>query len=235
MYTDPAATYRIDGIEQMVENIPARYKDILAFLKIQEGGVLHHNAGEADITNGYGIYKYAWPNAEIWKYIRSVGMIQGLPSETKSWSDAACRNVVTPKIDPKYDLWLSYKFYTEYFKNIDMDCFTRTLIPVVVSLYTNSQSLFKKSLQNGINATIYNLGLKIPQITVDGILGRATYEALRSILGSGAKDVDEILKARILDAADQWYDNLYKSNPDKYGKYIKGWHNRVAQVRKVKF
>ena len=111
MYTDPATTYRIDGIDQMVENIPARYKDILAFLKIQEGGVVHHNAGEADITNGYGIYKYAWPNVEIWKYIRSVGMIQGLPSETKSWSDAACRNVVTPNIDPKYDLWLSYKAY----------------------------------------------------------------------------------------------------------------------------
>lgn len=224
--------YIIDNIDELVSSIPDNFKSALKLLRKQEGGYLHRNKTEADITNGYGIYKYAHPTAELWKYIIDLGLNHGIGADTASWNRESIAKV-NSKIDPNYDLYLSYLFYKDYFKYLSPTRFHGVLLPYLISIYANSPVICVKSLKLAINACIdrgYTRGTKNTEDSkVDSIL-LANLDYIRDNV---PEHVVRQIKTILLDITKQQYTKLANNNPAKFGMYLKGWHNRVDSLRNV--
>lgn len=71
-------------------------------------------------------------------------------------------------------------------------------------------------LQNAINQ-LQPAGA--PQVTADGKLGAATIEA------ANAMDPTAIVHS-VIAQREQYYSSLTKNNPNKFGQFSQGWHNR---------
>ncbi len=61
----------------------------------------------------------------------------------------------------------------------------------------------------------------------DGVIGPKTIKAVNKFVEANGA---EALKKQVLDDRVNHYNQLVTSNPQKYGKYFKGWLNRVNQI-----
>lgn len=221
-------SYILQDIEDKVNSIPRAYRSALDLLKRQEGGILHRNSNENDITNGYGIYRYAHPEAVVFNYIVQIANSLGITSPSSSWTREQINNIQS-RMDPKHDLYYSYLFYKDFYKSIDLSNFHNVMIPVVVSLYANSPKICVKSLQMGYNKLVKDGLVNGNALTEDGVNGPGTMGALKVFV-----DWDEgarALKMKTLDSAIENYTKLANSSPDKYMRYLKGWINRVNSLK----
>ena len=65
-------------------------------------------------------------------------------------------------------------------------------------------------------------------VKTDGKLGPDTREATTNYINRNGKNA---LINDILDSRDQLYERLAENNPKDYGRYLKGWKNRVKALR----
>ena len=203
-------------------------KEMLDMLKKLEGGRLHFNKGEKDITNGYGIYRYAHPNAEIWKYIDNIAQSLGINVPSYRWSRDMI-SAVNINIDPEIEAKLSLVFYREYFAPTKMELYPASFIKCLVSIYVNGVKLYNRSLQLALNKMIKAGRVPGPMLVVDGAVGNKTLGVVKII--TSKPELHEEFKQVFLDTCKESYTSLANSNPAKYGRFLKGWHNRVEALR----
>jgi lysozyme family protein len=85
----------------------------------------------------------------------------------------------------------------------------------------------------GVNAgtpTAIKTLQKIVGTKADGIKGNKTNNAISKYVEKYGEDdlYDALVQARI-----EHYQNLVKSNPDKYGQYLNGWLNRLTKLAEM--
>ena len=68
-----------------------------------------------------------------------------------------------------------------------------------------------------------------PLLTVDGAVGNKTLGVVQIITNNPA--LHEEFKQVFLDTCKESYTSLANSNTAKYGRFLKGWHNRVEALR----
>ena len=210
-------------------NIGDGFNQTLDMLHRQEGGYLHRNRTELDITTGYGIYKYANPRASIWEYIDEVARSCGEMRHSREW-DAKTIALINKQIDPVIERYYSYLFYKDYFAVLNLNAIPCVLIPLVTSIYCNAPKILIKGLQFGANKfNITRHGPNAKKLAIDGVLGPTTRGVLENIYMSSTPEELLALKSYIIDGIKQGYRNLANANPPKYGRYLNGWLRRVNE------
>ena len=201
-----------------------------------EGGIFHYNEGEKDITSPAGVYKYAHPNIELWKFVNEVCVDFGIPTNTKNWTkyelDSLNDLLDIEEISSKI-FELEVNFYLEENKHLRIHLFHNELKYLVFNLYTNSHVGLWRSVQYGIRKLINNGELTYPiknTSIVDGKFGRKTENALKVIKNL---NIDKQIKFKkyILDGMEDYY--IYLAKKPQYKKYINGWLNRIDNLRNV--
>lgn len=226
----PLESY-INMIKTQMKNnpIPEIYKIVLKHLRVAEGGTLHYNTGETDITNSYGIYRTANPKAEVFTYIDLIAK-KTVPSSKWTKLDTIAINKL---IDPVIEEYLSYLFYKEYFKGAQLELFHKDNVILMVNLYTNTTKGAWMSIQEGL-IDMQKFGyLKIPfseLSVVDGSFGNKTKNNLL-LLKEMNTDIQRIFKLAVINGMKTYYIKLAAENPTKFLQYLKGWDNRMEYLQ----
>ena len=210
--------------------IPATYDRLLENLKRLEGGVIHHNRGEIDITTGYGVYRGEQPYANVFDYIVEVSQSLGITKHSRMWTPNEIDRV-NAAIDPEIDKYNHYIFYRNYFKRVELDIAHPLVFDTIVSLYTNGQKLYTLSLQKALNdlVRIHKLDIVYPTLKEDGLMGEKTLTNFRIVSQLGT-EINRELKYLLLLHAKTYYITLATMSPTKYGQYLRGWNNRVDDL-----
>lgn len=211
--------------------VPDTFQQLLADIRKQEGGRLHYNRSESDITTGYGIYRAANPKAEVFKYIDNVARDIGIKTPSKNWNNIDILNRVNDAIDPDEELEYTYLFYKEYFAPVCLDQVHEVLVPVIASLYTNGTKFCITTIQRALNKiyTKYDLDPSYRVMGVDGSFGPITKKWYLDLQGYG-DTINLEFRYLLLVYAKSYYINLATKAPDKYLQYLTGWDNRVNNL-----
>lgn len=225
-----------------------QYKILLTHLYKVEGGELHRNSKELDITNSYGIYRHYHPNAEVFKYIDTVAStVTKAPSN--KWDNAQIAEI-EKRINKDIEMELSYKFYKTYFKSLDLEQFPPSLVLSIVDCFTNTQVGTYKAIQEALNdCHKYGLfkhkpvsGTKLTNgniLLVDGVFGGSSKAALKDFVNRYNGKVeptswkDEIIfKNCMLLYMKSNYMELVISNNNNMVN-LRGWGNRMENAQHV--
>jgi hypothetical protein len=213
-------------------SIPENYSIVLNNLKEAEGGLLHRNLKESDITNSYGIYKYKHPNAIVFGYIDKVAK-EITNEKSNRWDDDLIKEIDN-MLNKSMERYFSYLFYKEYLEDLHIDLFHPFNVITMVNLYANSPLGTWLSIQEGI-WDMYRYGLlktdKRDISSVDGKYGLKTKNCLLEIKNNEDIKYQIIFNQSILLAMKGYYSDLINRNPDKYLTYIKGWDNRIENIQ----
>lgn len=211
-----------------IGTIPESYRVLLHKIREQEGGRLHYNRTESDITTGYGIYKAKHPRALIFKYIEEIAEQNRITTDTTKWNSSIILDKINELIVPSMEVWLSYLFYKEFYKQLHLDQLHPILVDPFVSIYTNGVRLFVISLQRAINKIYqnYNIDPTFSVTSVDGYMGPVTLKWYINISKQNEVIIKEFKNLFLL-YAKSYYINLACKKPNKYLVYLKGWDNRV--------
>lgn len=222
-----------------------QYEALLNHLFKAEGGKLHKNSKELDITNAYGIYRYANPKAEIWNYIDGLAMtVTRAPS--KAW-DAVQIAKVNNLIDKKIERELSYNFYKKYLAPLKLELYPDDLTVTLVDCFANTQTGTYKAIQEGLN-DCYKYGLfkftpKKPQpngniLLVDGDIGSGTIMAINAFFNNPEVKDPEIRRLQniifkncMLLYMKSYYAEITVGKPDKFLGVLKGLCNRMENAQ----
>lgn len=217
--------------------IPSQYEVILSDLKITEGGYLHYNSKEVDITTGYGIYKYRHPNALIFKYIESI--TKDIPGKTTEWKDKALLKKIDGRINPAVERYLSYLFYKDYLASARIELFDDSNVILITNLYTNSLKGCWMSVQEALRDMSKDGILPIPLkdlSIVDGSFGDKTRKALIAFKEITTETkleriyMHKLFKKSVLLAMKTYYTGLIVGNPNTHLTNGKGWDNRLEEL-----
>jgi hypothetical protein len=188
-------------------------RDFIKRLGQLEGINLHRNKTEEDITAPYGIYRYAHPNAEIFKYIDSVARDLGIRGESKEWTTEEIEEI-NERLNSNIIRDAAIAFYRGFLNDIEL--------PSEIMLsYVNSPYLTMKAVQQSIiNFQNQDLITKdfVPS-PVDGIWGKKTKKGL-SLIENHLHFLSEFksnMKTQYVQLA------LSKQN----FIYLRGWINRL--------
>jgi len=210
---------------------------LLQYLYRAEGDKLHRNSNEKDITTPGGIYKFVHPDAKIFDYYNSLARKLGNSKDSSKWSESDI-HAIDSISDSTIVASLVEEFYKEYLAGAKLDLLPDEAQVAMMSMYTNSPKKAWKSVQqsivdmgksNVIPSNIANIG------AVDGIAGRKTEKALRYILSISVDDTicAYYFEALMLSNMKTLYARLALSNFDKYGRYLKGWFNRMDFLNRL--
>lgn len=219
------------------------WRILLEDIKKQESGDLglHKNVTELDITTGYGIYRYAHKNAEIFKYIDEVAKSIGITTSSPNWKSREILTKIQKAMDPEKELYYTYLFYKSYFEAIRLSIFPDELKRYIASLYVNSPKLCAKTLQMTVNQFIYYGYYKRTKIVngveeknylgQDGVLGPESWGAISDIMILISKDEKLKLEFKYLFLlyAKTYYCNLVGAN-HSHAVYIRGWNKRIDNL-----
>lgn len=218
-------------------SIPKQYEVILDDLKKAEGGYLHYNSKETDITTGYGIYKVKHPGALIFKYITTLTTDIGTPST--SWKDTATLKKIDNRINPDVERYLTYLLYKDFLAGARIELFDPSNVILITNLYTNSPKGCWMSVQEGLRDMQKDGILKIPLSNlsiVDGSFGNKTRDALL-LLNSIATETEfervlihKLFKKSVLLAMKTYYTKLIAGDPSVHLVNAKGWDNRIEEL-----
>lgn len=212
-----------------------KVEKFLNMIKKQEGGKLHYNKGETDITTGYGIYRASFPNAKIFNYIDEIAKGLGISNPSNKWNKTEIEKV-NVKIDSKKEDELTEEFYVEnYFKKIDIFELPVQMTLAVGSMLVNSQKLGSKALQMSYNLLLKKFSKRYPKefsginsISEDGIIGPATakavYTLVKAVEGLGGTATD-LWFSIYMSCAKSLYVEMATDNgkEDKQLPFLKGW------------
>ena len=221
-----------------INSIPEEYTVLLADLAKAESNELHYNriTGEKDITTGLGIYRFAQPKAEIFKYIDLVAkQVTKLPSST--WDEATI-NKVDSLCDKDILMYLSYLFYKEYYAPLCLELLPNGVVVDACNLYANSPRGATLSIQRAI-FELNDMGyISLPKENIYEpipTIGPKTKFNLKKIKQC-SKDVHKVFNMLILLYMKTYYINIITSDKVKLNeaakiipalKNLKGWDNRV--------
>ena len=211
--------------------IPEDFQFVLNYLFKAEGGKIHRNKTEDDITNGYGIYRASHPRARVWNNIDACAQSLDICGPSSSWSNKDIQ-VVNKALNKEEDRYLSYLFYVDYYKPALLEQLPKNCIVYGISIYANGPKLYGRSIQIAVNEFIKAGHLKGDLLLVDGQLGPKSAAAVNAIKALDTKK-HEIFKSILLDVTKAQYVRLADSNPSKYGMYKRGWLNRVESLKNV--
>ena len=221
---------RRDEVLSNLSNISPRYNFMLDLLLKAEGGYLHRNKGEVDITNGYGIYRGAHRTAKVFEYIDSVARSLDEDRPSHVWEPNVIK-LVNSKIDPAQDRWYSYLFYKHYYRVWDFDRIPMEVIPVVISIFANAPKMFCKAYQRTVNGFIANGHIKGAPLVVDGAIGPKSMAASAAIFNLGPEAIKDF-KNLLLNSCIDGYRSIVAASPAK-NIYLRGWINRVEGLRRA--
>ena len=163
---------------------------------------LHKNKGE----NGYtfmGIYEGAHPSWKGWEIVyRTLDLYKDL----RKTSYECYQNV----------------FLTDLVKEFYKENFWDKLRLDEIKSDRIADLIFKFAVNVGIKRAV-RYAQMVANVRIDGIIGNNTISVLNS-LDSGY--FEERYKAEFI----KFYENLVKRNPDKNGKFLNGWSNRVRKA-----
>lgn len=227
----------IDGVKQGRLLPSKHYKPILDNLLKAEGGTIHYNSREIDITSGYGIYRAVHPNAMVFKYIDSLAIgITNKPS--KEWTKKEI-DEINKKLDPKVDRFLSYLFYRDIYKGAHLELFDESLVILMSNLFANAPKGAWMSIQEGLRDMQREDIIKLPMSElsiVDGAFGNKTRNALNYLNNIKTETAYEkvliykVFKRSILMAMKTYYIELATAYPDKFLINLRGWNNRAEAL-----
>lgn len=216
------------------------YLKLVEKLYVVEGGKIHKNKNEKDITSSCGIYRYAHPNADVFKYIDQIAIAVGITKPSTQWTSTELE-LVNKHIDKDLELSYSVDFYKTYFKVLDLDKLHDIMIWPFANIYTNSNKIANKAMQTSCNLMMrYNPKLFNPnnlkELVVDGIIGNGSREVIYTISSVLAflpdGDVYAVLwKMFFINACKSEYillstNEVSSTGTDKDIIYLKGWSNR---------
>jgi len=213
-------------------------EEILNHLYKVEGGVLHRNPTENDVTSPRGLYKTEDSKSKIWNYYNEVAASLNIKPVSKEWT-AKHISAINNKADANIVLEHEREYYISYFKHlpIDITMLSPVLAVLITSLYANSPQGCVISLQEAIiylnKAGIINIPadkLSKP----DGIIGNDTRYAMQSIVNLDSKEL-MIFSLLIIGRMQEYYINIAASKPDKYLIYLNGWKNRLKELKDTIF
>lgn len=226
-----------------------QYKILLNHLYKVEGGVLHRNSEEFDITNAYGIYRHFHPKAEIFTYIDTIASsVTRAPSNKWTKEQIVAINKL---IDKNKELELSYRFYREYFKSLNIVQFPPSLVLSIVDCFTNTQVGTYKAIQEALN-DCHKYGLfkhtpisktilpnKDDILLVDGKFGNGSKAAMKDFVNrykgsyepSSWKD-ELIFKNCMLLYMKTHYAELVLGNSN-HTPNLRGWNHRMENAQHV--
>lgn len=217
-----------------MSTIPNNYSKLLDNLLDVEGGRLHKNSTEVDITNRYGIYRGSKAGRAfkpLWDYVDAEAKkVTSLPSN--KWTDELSLKV-NAVLDPNRVRYLSYLFYKKYFAGAHLDLFHSDLVILMANLYTNSPRGAWMSVQEALRDIQRDGILHVPfkkLSGVDGDFGDKTRNALLEFLKTADRKDIIIFKKSILLSMKSYYIDLAVGNPDKYLIYLNGWDNRMEDA-----
>lgn len=212
------------GQEDMSRNLYFRQ----LYGMLAEGGKIHYNSTEKDITSGRGIYRYN-NKGVIWDYVDTVAKSIGIMIPSVSW-DKDELDKINKNINPDIMEYLEYLFYKQYYAKIHLDEFPASIQPTVASIYANTEVGAIKSIQFAAK-TMHKmdkkyLGLQDNEISeVDGRMGDNTRKAIKSLAGKD-KIVHDLFETLMALYAAFNHGSLVAGNPEKFLVYLKGWMNR---------
>lgn len=213
---------------------------ILDNLKEAEGGKLHRNSKELNITNAYGIYRHIHPKAKIWEYIDRVALtVTRAPAD--KW-DAAMINKINLLIDPTIERGLSKEFYSSYFRNLPTDLIHTDSILVIANCFTNTQTGTLEAIQEGLNDCYkYGLFKFTPSkerkdgniLTVDGKFGDESKRALTAFMSVSDRKDRLIFRSCMLLWMKSNYIKLAVNNQTGMLPNLRGWDNRMESAQHI--
>jgi len=203
---------------------------IMRYLEHVEGDIIHHNAGESDITSPYGIYRKEHPEAAIFTEIDAVALKLGIYQKSSEWtqSDIDAINHYIHQGDIKDDLKeLVAKFYYQMTKPAHINDFPQDAQVSMFSMYTNSPKRAKKACQTAINTFVKNNLIENEMLKVDGVFGSKTISALHKIHNG------LLFESYMLLHMSSLYARLAVKKPKKYLRYLNGWNNRLKELSRL--
>ncbi|WP_069435740.1 MULTISPECIES: putative peptidoglycan-binding domain-containing protein [Campylobacter] len=163
---------------------------------------LHKNKGESGYTF-MGIYEGAHPSWKGWELVyRTLDLYKNLDKA----SYECYQNVFLTDLVKEF-----YKL--NFWDKLRLDEIKSDRI---------ADLIFKFAVNVGIKRAV-RYAQMVANVKIDGIIGNNTINALNS-LDSGY--FEERYKAEFM----KFYDELAKRNPDKNGKFLNGWSNRVRKA-----
>lgn len=222
-----------------IGDIPYNYKIFLDHVKEAEGGYIHRNPKEINLTNSYGIYAgsaAAKAIPELWDYLEDVAKpLTSLPMH--KWSPRLISRI-EPLVDDEVERYLSYKFYEKYLEGARLHLFSKDLVLVMGNLYTNSPLGAWKSVQEALRDISKDniLPIELKELSiVDGKFGPKTERALREFDRIADWKDRIIFKKSILLAMKTYYSELIARNADKFLINIRGWNHRIEELEHVTY
>lgn len=222
---------------------------VVAKLREQEGGIIHRNKGELDITSTCGVYRHSHPDAEIFKYLDELARDLGIAKPSANWTKEDI-DKINQNLDLNKEFHLNVDFYKTYIKVVNLSLLPSQIVFAFFSLYTNGNKLACESLQRSCNlllnkhASVFNNdsnGNRIyKDLVVDGKIGSGSrgviYHIADIISHSDQSELyGEIWRSYFLHAAKTAYvkigtTDVAKTGTDKDIKYLRGWINRCDEL-----
>lgn len=207
-----------------------------------EGGKLHRNSNESDITTGYGIYRGAHPNASIFSYIDKLAMSINIFTPSNEWTKDeinSVNHVLSYNEEAKEkEYQLTVDFYRDYFKKVDYEGVPDLLNAAYKLIYINGTKIANKALQSTYNAIAKIVG-ETNVLKVDGLIGsgsKSAFKEFNSFIEYNSEVVtDYTLLAYFISYAKSFYidistDELPTTGTDKHLRYLQGWDNRCNTI-----
>lgn len=216
--------------------IPKVFNILFRDLEKDEGGHLHRNPGETDITTGLGIYKGANPKAKIFEYIASVAL-PVTTTASNGWSPATI-DKVNLLLDKDAMTYYSYLFYKDFYAELPMELLPEDTLLDSCNLYANSPEGLKLSLQRAIFEVNEMKYINIPKEDIyEPVpnIGPKTKRNLELIKNS-TPECQKVFNLCVLLYMKTYYINIITSNKEKVAeaskyipflKFIKGVDSRV--------
>ena len=207
-------------------------KEIMDYLYKAEGDTVHYNENEKDITSPGGVYRYAHPDARVFKIIDRVAAKLGIVYDSKHWTKVVLNRIneyIADNKDVQDEIYqATVEFYEGYLKGARLELFPSECHVAMMSMYTNSPKGAWMSVQNSIIHLVKSeqIELSMDDISVaDGFYGNKTKKALEHAVSK----VDPMyLETLMLFNMLQYYVKL--DNPT----YIKGWMNRLDKLASIR-
>jgi len=206
-------------------------KEVVKYIGEVESKLVHRNEGEEDITCPYGIYLK--PNSRMYQYIVELAESLDIDKDTKEWNNDDIKIVNSLVEKSAYGVQqLAEGFYRDFLKDAHMELFPKECQVAMYSMYTNSPKNAWKAVQEALleMSVIFNFPSNLSSI--DGSYGEKTKNGLDFITSLESEGYH--FETRMLSNMKSIYIKLWKSNPDKYGRYLSGWDNRMSHLEMSK-
>jgi len=210
-------------------------KEIMNYLRKDEGSDIHYNDGEKDITAGYGIYRYAHPDARVFLVIDKIALQLGVVYASSEWTTTVIKKVnsyIENNYDVKQEVYeATVEFYEDYLKRARLGLFPSECKVAMMSMFTNSEKGAWTAVQNTLLTLAKNgkLTIKLNELSgPDGAFGNKTRDGLADAQVNGVDPMymETLMLLHMLD----YYVELWFRNPSKYGKYLRGWKERMIRL-----